>query len=324
MAPLKRRVRILLTKLYKDTKEPTAFASVKKLLTAVRRKYPKTKLSDVRSFLSGERSYVLHKPIRRNFVRSKIFASRKNNLWESDLTEMQTLSKRNDKTRYLLTIIDVFSKYAYVIPLKSKRGSEVTKAFARVLKKESPSNLRTDQGKEYVNHDFKRLMKRYKINHYTTHEGDIKTGVAERFNRTIKSRIYKLLTDRKSSRYIDKLSDLVDGYNNSKHRSIGMAPREVNQKNTKIVWRRLYGSGAVKTKKTRPKFRVGEHVLITVSKNLYTRGYTPNYSREIFTINRIIKHWPFRYKLMDSTGETLIGSFYEPELQAIDVDRVSL
>jgi transposase InsO family protein len=314
----------LFRKLYYDTRRPTALTSVKRIFEAAKKASPQTTLSDVREFLGGERAYVIHKPTRRQFPRSKIYASMKNDLWEADLTEVQKLARYNDKVRYLLTVVDVFSKVAYVEPLLSKKGEQVAKAFARVLRKAHPLNLRTDQGSEFKSKFFRNLLSQYQINHYMTNEGDIKTGVAERFNRTIKSRIYKLMTFKRSSRYLDDLENLVRGYNSSFHRSIGMPPRDVTETNSRTVWDRLFGQGRKNTRTHTPKFRVGDSVLITRDKDIYGRGYTPNWRSEIFSVTHRFNHYPYRYKIADSDGEVLLGSFYEPELQIIDQSRLQL
>jgi transposase InsO family protein len=321
---LKRAAINLFRKLYYDVREPTAFSSVRKVFEAAKKTRPSTSYSDVQKYLSGEKAYVLHKPIRKKFPRSKIYASKKNDLWEADLTEVQKLSRYNDGVRYLLTVIDVFSKVAYVEPIKSKKGAHVAKAFARILKKERPDKLRTDQGSEFKSKYFRKLMTDNKIHHYMTHEGDIKTGVAERFNRTVKGRIYKLMTASNSSRYIDKLNDIVKGYNASKHRSIGIAPRQVTVRNTKEVADRLYGDEKKDTIKNTPKFHVGDTVLITRDKDIYGRGYTQNWVSELFTITQRLNHYPYRYKVSDHTGEPLLGSFYNQELQRVTPSRLRL
>jgi transposase InsO family protein len=321
---LKRGAVNLFRKLYYDTREPTAYSSVNKILLAAKKTRPTTTYADVKEYLSGERAYVLHKPIRKKFLRSKIYAAKKNDLWEADLTEVQKLARYNDRVRYLLTVIDVFSKVAYVEPIHSKKGDEVAKAFARILKKEQPAKLRTDQGSEFKSKYFRKLMSDNKIHHYMTNEGDIKTGVAERFNRTIKGRIYKLMTASNSSRYIDKLNEIVKGYNASKHRSIGMAPRQVTVRNMKEVADRLYGNEKIDTIKNRPKFDVGDTVLITRDKDIYGRGYTQNWVSELFTITQRLNHYPYRYKLADHTGEPLLGSFYNQELQRVNPSRLRL
>ena len=160
-----------------------------------------------------------------------------------DLVEMQPLKQWNRGMRYLLTVVDVLSKYAWVEPLKANTGPAVAAAFERILKwaqGRQPLRLQTDAGKEFYNLLFQALMTRPKIHHFSTY-GDTKSSVVERFNRTMKDRMYRYFTARNTYRYVDALPALVQGYNVTRHRSIGMAPRDVTWANQPQVWQRLYG-----------------------------------------------------------------------------------
>lgn len=271
-------------------------------------------------FLSGEQTYVLHRRARRKYARSRIFAPRKNWLWEADLTEVQKLKDFNDGIRYLLVVIDVFSKYAYVQPIRDKLAATVTKAFERILKSgaDRPLNLRTDSGSEFKG-QFRELMAKYGINHYRSLEGDIKAGVAERMNRTIKDKMYKFMSANNTQRFVDALPKLVRAYNEKTvHRSIGMAPADVNKANSVAVWEKLYRGERDQTRKHRPKLKVGQRVVISKETDIFSRGYTKNWQAEIFTIERRVNpYYPYRYHLSDSSGEQLLGSFYEHELQVV-------
>jgi transposase InsO family protein len=312
----------VLTKLYTDPGEATAFGSLNRLFAEAKRRLGKTVTrKKVKAFLSAQRGYVLHKPVIRKFQRSKIFAPFKNALWESDLTDVANLKRNNGGVRFLLVAVDVFSKYAYAQPLISKHGKTVASAFQRILSKSNhPRQLRTDQGSEYKNVHFKRLMKKYNINHYTTLEGDIKTGVAERFNRTIKGRIYKLMTSTGSRTYIHQLQKLVDAYNSVPHSVTKVAPKMVNKLNTAAIYKRIYGREREETENHRPKLLVGDNVLITNENTIYSRGFTANFKKEIFKIKKVVMHYPFRYLLEDANNEPILGSFYIQELQKVSPD----
>ena len=113
--------------------------------------------------------------------------------WVADLVEMQPLKKWNRGMRYLLAVVDVLSKYAWVEPLKAKTGAAVSAAFERILKRargRHPLRLQADAGKEFYNRTLQALMTRRKIHNFSTY-GDTKSSVVERFNRTLKERMHR-------------------------------------------------------------------------------------------------------------------------------------
>ena len=147
--------------------------------------------------------------------------------WVADLMEVQRFSESNRGYRYLLTVIDVLSKYAWVQPLKAKAGIQLVKAFEKILKEvRLPIQLQTDRGTEFYNQTVQRFLKKQGIHHFSTH-GDAKASVVERFNRTLKGRIYRYFNVANTLRYENVLQSLVRGYNATRHRSIGMAPKGV-------------------------------------------------------------------------------------------------
>ena len=128
---------------------------------------------------------------------------------------MQAIARQNKGARYLLTVIDVFTKYAWVAPIKSKDAAAVTEAFRQILKAVAPrhpNRLQTDKGKEFFNVSFAALMKRHNIQHFAN-ESDQKAAVVERLNRTIKTRIWTYLSDRGTVCWVDVIQKLVDAYN---------------------------------------------------------------------------------------------------------------
>ena len=172
----------------------------------------------------------LHKPIIRKFEKRKVYSTFKDNIWGVDLADMQLLSKYNKGIRFLLCVIDIFSKYAWVVPLKDKKGISIVKAFRSILKqsnsKRKPNKIWVDKGSEFYNAYFKKWLRDNNIVMYSTHnEG--KSVVAERFIRTLKGKIFKYMTSISKNVYIDKLDDMVDEYNNTYHTAIKMKPIDV-------------------------------------------------------------------------------------------------
>ena len=152
------------------------------------------------------------------------------------------MQKFNDGYRYLLVCIDVFSKYAWVIPLKNKTGPSLVEAFKIILAGErKPEKIITDQGTEFFNRHFKALLKDEDIELYNTYN-ETKASVLDRLIRTLKTRMWRYFTAKKTMRYIDMLPDLVYSYNHSIHRSIKKKLADVTVDNEKQVWHTLYGS----------------------------------------------------------------------------------
>ena len=277
-------------------------------------KHVNTKLTPQNEQLAEE----LHKPIIRKPEKRKVHAAFKDNIWGPDLTDMQLLSKYNKGIRFLLCVIDIFSKYAWVIPLKDKKNISIVKAFQIILKQSNrcakctsaqhvkPNKILVDKGSEFYNASFKKLLRDNDIVMYSTHnEG--KSVVAERFIRTLKSKIYKYMTAVSKNMYIDKLDDIVNEYNNTYHTTIKMKPIDVED-NTFINTNKEINNKD-------PKFKVGDRVRISKYKNIFAKGYSPNWSEELFVIKKVKNTVPWTYVVNDLNGEEITGTFYEKELQ---------
>lgn len=256
----------------------------------------------------------LHKQARRNYQRRKFDIREIDETWQADLVEMQPFASENRNHKYLLTVIDIFSKYAWAVPVKQKTGVEVTKAMKSILRQgRIPKKLHTDEGKEFYNSNFKSLMKEYNIHLYSTHS-NLKASICERFNRTLKTRMWKQFSLQGTYRWLGILDDLVDDYNNRVHRTIGMKPADVTRENEAQV-KKKYAIQVVERK--RAKFRVGDKVRVSRSKLVFEKGYTPNWSTEIFTVRRIVRTNPLTYQLNDYQDQPIEGGFYEEELSKV-------
>ena len=258
-------------------------------------KHVNTKITPQNEQLAEE----LHKPIIRKFKKRKVYSVFKYNIWGVDLADMQLLSKYNKGIRFLLCVIDIFSKYAWVVPLKDKKGISIVKAFQIIFKQSNrkPNKIWVDKGSEFYNAYFKKWLRGNDNVMYSTHnEG--KSVVAERFIRTLKSKIYKYMTSISKNVYIDKLDDIVYEYNNTYHITIKMKPADV-QDNTYIM---------LITK-------VGDRVRISKYKNIFAKEYMPNWSEEVFVIKQVKNTVPWTYIIKDLNGEKITGTFYEKELQ---------
>lgn len=268
----------------------------------------------------------LHKPARRNFPRRNTTVKGLNDLYQADLIEMQPYSKINKGFRYILTVINCFTKVADAIPIKDKTGKSVAEAMEKIIKKEKQKirHLQTDDGKEYFNKVFSELMKKFEINHYST-KSEKKAAIIERFNRTLKGSMYKSFSNRGSHVWFDILPELINKYNNTFHRTINMKPIEVNRKNEKLVLQTILNNTKPKHERIPPKtFNTGDTVRISKYKGVFSKRYLPNWTNEVFKIHRVQPTFPETYILKDSKGEILQGGFYGHELLKSSVGDVYL
>jgi hypothetical protein len=249
----------------------------------------------------------LHKPSRKNYTRRIVNAYGKNDLWQADLVEMIPHARKNKGFKYILCVIDCFTKFAWAIPVKSKTAAEISNAMAKILIHRSPKLLQLDNGKEFYNITFDALMKKYKIKKYSTYS-TIKACIIERFNRTLKTNMYREFTSRGSRDWISILPLLITNYNNSKHRTIGMTPVEADENPLLVVLKRRNIAN------TKIKYKVGDNVRISLHKGVFTKGYLANWSTEIFIIDKVNKTLPPTYNLRDYTGRPITGCFYTEEI----------
>ena len=256
----------------------------------------------------------LHRPIRRRFPKRRVISYGIDNIWAADLVEMGKFSKWNKGIKYLLMVIDVFSKFGWIRPLKDKRGQSVADAFRSIFAKRKPKMLWSDKGSEFFNAIMKDLLDKNGIKLYTT-ENEEKSSVVERWNRTMKEQIFRMFSANNNTIYFDKLDKLVNQYNHRFHSSIRMSPAEASkQKNEGQVFANLFGD-LIYAKRGRAKFKVGDKVRISKYKRkIFDKGFTPNWTEEIFVINEILNTNPLTYRLVDLLGEKITGSFYEAEL----------
>lgn len=166
----------------------------------------------------------IHKNARVNFPRRSVILKDIDDLWQADLMDMQAISKVNAGYKYILVIIDTFSKYALAIPLKQKNKQQVSEAFKTVIEKgRVPKNLQTDLGKEFYNDQFKSVVNKYKINHYSTYSTK-KASIVERLIRTLKNKLYKEFSLNGNYKWFNgMLEKKLHEYNNDVHRTVCQA-----------------------------------------------------------------------------------------------------
>jgi hypothetical protein len=253
-----------LEEIYYDFKSPGAFGGILKLQRATGHSYNK-----VKDWLQTQRPYTLHHPVIKKFQRNRTIARDIDEIWQSDLVDMQQYASYNENHTFILTVIDVLSKFAFAVPLKNKTPESVIAAFRTIFKNRKPRFLHTDKGMEFLANSVQSFFKNEGIHHYST-ENETKASIVERWNRTLKGLMFRAFTHRGNYRYTDILQDLVYNYNNTYHRSIKRPPASVKTgKDSKRVFRLLYP----KIKKKRPKFKIGNTVRISMLRHVFARGF---------------------------------------------------
>jgi len=295
--------------IYTDPRQAGSFTSVANL-----QRYACVDRKTAERFLSGQDAYTMHKPTRVHFQRRKTFSKGIDDLFQIDLIDMSSLSTHNSNYRYVLMCIDVFSKYAWAVPLKTKTGRDVTVAMETILDERQCAMLQGDKGAEWLNSSFQQMVKRRGIMFYTSENSDIKAAVCERLNRTIKERMWRYFTHNNTRRYIDVLQDIMHSYNNTRHSSIGMAPSQVDASNEEMVREKLY---PLKPKTYKFKYDIGDTVRISIKREPFDKSYTGNWSEELFKIHRRYETQPVTYGITDLAGEDIKGKFYTEELQIV-------
>jgi hypothetical protein len=316
--------------LYYAAGDPGSYGGINRLYDRAKELGIPATRKKVKEFLTNQLAYSIHKPTRHKFTRNHTYTSDIDKQWQADLADMQTLADQNDGNRYILTCIDVLSRYAWAIPIKSKSGKDVLSGIKRMFKQARPRKpklFQTDKGTEFFNAEVTGFLHENNIVQFASNS-DKKAAIVERFNRTLKNRIYAYFTSNNTKRYVDVLDDIVDAYNNTRHRSIRMRPTDVdNEVAAQKAWYHLFyraTSGQTDTRKQPLLLPANQRVRISKWKGEFEKGYTPNWSREHFTVTKRAQHPQTLYNIQDSSGEPIEGAFYNSELQPVSTNRLEV
>lgn len=250
----------------------------------------------------------LHKPARRNFKRRHTLIKGFDDLWQADLMELLPYAKINKGYKYVLVVIDCYSKFVWTRPLKSKTGPETSKAVEDIFKQgRVPKNLQTDRGKEFYNVHWSKIMNAYRVNHYSTYSVK-KAAIAERVIRTLKTLLYRAFSLRGKHLWMDILNEVTNTYNNRIHSTTKMKPSDVRPETN-------LGCFSHHKIMDKQKYKEGDVVRISKYKSQFAKGYTPNWSSELFKIYKVQLTNPTTYLLKDMSGQPILGAFYTQELQ---------
>jgi uncharacterized membrane protein YfhO len=245
----------------------------------------------------------------------------KDDIWGADLVDMPKENLgRSGKYKFILTVIDLYTRYAWGIALRDKTGQTVKDAFEKIFKSSNrkPKKLWCDLGKEFYNKTMKSFLNEHNIELYSTYnEG--KSVYAERLNRTLKQIMWKKFTTQGNQKWVKILNSVLEYYNNKIHSSIKMSPNEASkypEKIKEIINDNNYENEINMTKRqNKPKFKVGDRVRIYKWKNHFEKSYTAKWTLEVFKISEVVPSSPTTYRIKDLSGEEIEGRFYSNQLQ---------
>lgn len=314
---------------YTTLPHPTAFAGLNQL----RRFYPRLSYRKLADALTTVHSYTRNREVKKP-VYNPLFVRQPRRLLQADLLDKSKMKTRNAYIPYWLVVIDTFTRYVWMRPLKSKTTERTADAFQSILDEMTDSDrvrlLLTDQGTEFTGSAFQRLLRRRGIKHVTPlfHAPHV-----ERFNRTIQNIIGKYLIEYSTARFVDIADMAVQSYNSRRHRAIKMSPLEAEKKENQdrvrlaneMYYRdKIYKGWDNKKRKIKRarrnvvKFKKNELVRKVVKRSKFFRSFHPTFAEEVFKIADVHTNLPTTlYTLQDMNGRRLKKKFYPRELQRV-------
>ena len=309
----------ILNEIYSNPNHPSSFSSNNKLFEAVCQNKKKISRKQVSDFLSGTDSYTLFKNRRVNFQTAKTESISTDQFWQIDLSCIIHLASENNGAKYLFFCIDTFSRYLWIRPIKNKSSNETSKAILNIFNEgRIPGYIVSDCGTEFQG-QFKEILKQFNVGYITLH-GSSKASIAERVQRTIKSKIFRYLNHLNSKRYIDVLQNFVNTYNNSYHRIINSTPT----KKSLIKFSNKQIQNTNLSKRETHKYSIGDFVRVSRSRSDFGKGFEGTFNLEVFKIDKLLFRSNIKvYKLKDLNNKVIEGIFYEQEIQKIKFDSNS-
>ena len=298
--------------LYYNPKNPAGFASINKLVKASG--YSRAK---VRTWLKAQPTYTLHRQARIHYSTRKYIVHDIDEQWQADLCDVALIARENKGYRFILTVIDIFSRYAWARPLKNKTGVAVAAAFKDIFAEgRIPKRIQTDQGKEFENQHVASLFQQHNIELFSV-KSAYKAAIVERFNRTLKNKLWRYFTMSTKQNWTQVLQDVIHSYNHSIHRTLGCKPVDVTDAKVGEIREKVFNKLPPSTQ-VKNDIRIGDKVRISKVKSVFAKGYLPNWTEEIFTIESINrKTVPTTYKLKDYLDVVIEGSFYRQEIEPV-------
>lgn len=308
---------------YTKPGHPTFYAGLNQVLVHWKPVYPELTLKTVKGLLAQNEGYTRHKQSKRGKT-NPIFCYFKRDTFSIDLVDCQNISQENAKTRFLLNVIDNFTKYAWSEPLKNKTQDVVLEAFKKIVKnaKTKPRSVFADSGSEFKNAKFKKFCRDNSINLYFAQSFG-HASMIERFNLTLKRKQHAFMTDNETYRFVPHLKKILMSYNTSIHSALpNITPLQAENGDEETFYqiRLMNEKKYSNTKRVKPQFEIGDKVRISTAKNKFSRGFKPQYQDEVFKVSSVNDRLPKPRYEVDSYNneETIVGRFMPNELQSVD------
>ena len=251
---------------------------------------------------------IYSKPPKKNYVTNKTDVYHIDDIWSLDILDLKDYGPENNRNyRYVFVIIDNFSKFGWTIPLKNKNAQKIKDSFENILisSKRKPNLIESDRGKEFYNNIFQDFLNKNNIRLYSRNSS-YGAVFAERFNRTIRNLLKKIVFEQGDAKWIDILPTITEKYNNRRHTSTKLSPKDASlKKNEGFVYKNLLD----KRKKVNPKFQINDLVRTTDLKKIFSKGDTTNWSYKLYKITEIINDTIPSYKidnLIERYNESLL------------------
>ena len=273
----------------------------------------KKKLGMGNNFTMEDLSNELNKPVINKFERKKIIVNHIDEIHSCDLVDMQKYSRVNRGYKYIFTNIDIFSKYVWSFPLKTKTIKEIKSCFQKIFNERKPSYIWSDQESAFFSKEMLQFFKDNNVKIYYTHS-DLKAVIIERFNRSLRELMMKSFVKNNNTVWYNILPDLINTYNNRYHLTIKMKPKNVNKLNEKRIRNTVYNYDITNKK---PIHKIGDLLRISLKRRALFDKSTGNikWSEQLYKIYKINKSNVITYQLKDMNDEIINGQFYEKELQ---------
>ncbi|KAF7636241.1 Integrase catalytic domain-containing protein [Meloidogyne graminicola] len=318
-------VELILENLYNNPESPAGFSGVNQLLKEARKINKKIKRKDVIKYLEGHRTYTIHRPRRVRFKRSRTIPAGYMTDVQCDLADFQKLSRENGGNNYALVAIDVLSKRVFAAPVKSKKPKDMIPAFEKILEQMEmyPHRIFSDKGMEFRAKEMIDFFQKKDIEKYTANASTVKASLAERCIRNLKQRLYRYMSEKQSLKWAKVLNKIVDAINHSSCRVLGgLRPIDVSFHNAQKIRKKVFGPIIGPFNKKKPRFKKDDFVRMSRNKNIFSKGYLPNYSDEILQVDLVKNRvTPNRYRVRDENGEKFAGYFYPEELTKVRKDE---
>ena len=270
------------------------------------------------------REHDLHSKNRRitkkKFPRRRIITRFPFDVWMADTINYLKHKRENDNYAYIVLMFDCFTRKLWAVPMKKIDAEHTADAFQSVFKNlpKTPTHLVTDNGTEFFNSAVAEIFDEYGVNHYATpSKSPSKASMAERVIRTIKTRIARFMQLKKNKRWIDVLDELVKNYNETPHASTGYKPNDINESNQKKLYKKMFNNLP-----TISRLKLGDKVRVLIKKNLFEKGYTQNWSDEIYVISKVLNSqgvvW---YRVSTFDGKQQQDIYYYNQLNLVSSQK---